>query len=186
MPADRPPKMRATIRISIARRGRRQDAGRHGQHDAEEEHASCGRSGRRGAQPQDRRGEAQRVADGDEVERHLRGVERGADRRQRDVRDREIEVRDGRDEDQRREDQSPTLGTRGDGRRASANRRRRGGWPRSCRLPLGSSSTTPYGPAANPRPSHSGFEAGRDDPARQIARVPARWFGTDANTRRCI
>ena len=55
------------------------------------------------AEVQDRRGEAERVADRDEVQRHLRGVEFPADLGQRDVGDREAEVGDGGDRDQRRE-----------------------------------------------------------------------------------
>ena len=57
------------------------------------------------AEVEHRGGEPERVADGDEVQPRLPGVEVLRDVRQRDVRDREVEVGDGRDEDQRGEDE---------------------------------------------------------------------------------
>ena len=71
-------------------------------------------------EPQDRGGQAQRVADSHQVERRLRGVERRADRRQRDVGDRQVQVGDGRHEDQRREDDPPIRRTSGAGRGGAA------------------------------------------------------------------
>jgi hypothetical protein len=58
---------------------------------------------------EDRAREAERVADGDEVEFGLAGAERFADIRQRDVGDGEVEVGDRGDEDQRREDERRAL-----------------------------------------------------------------------------
>ena len=52
------------------------------------------------------------LADGHQVERGLRGVEGGTDRRQGDVRDRQVEVGDGRDKDQRGQDHPPICGYR--------------------------------------------------------------------------
>jgi len=58
-----------------------------------------------GAEVEDRGGEPERVADGDEVEAGLAGVEGLADVRQGDVGDGEVEVGDRGDGDQRREDE---------------------------------------------------------------------------------
>ncbi len=62
-----------------------------------------------GAEVEDRRREAERVPDRDQVERRLRRVERLADVGERDVRDREVQVGDRGDEDQRDQDQRAAL-----------------------------------------------------------------------------
>ena len=62
------------------------------------------------AEPQDRGGQTERVADGHEVERRLRGVERLADVRQRDVGDRQVQVGDRGDEDQGEQHQLAAFG----------------------------------------------------------------------------
>ena len=86
------------------RRGERGDqAGRDRQPDAEHDHELAAVAIPERAEPQDRAGEAERVADGDEVELRLAGVERQADRRQGDVRDGQVEVGDRSNGDERGE-----------------------------------------------------------------------------------
>ncbi len=151
-----------------ARCERGQQAGRNREPDAQEEQHLAAVSVADRPEPQDRCGEAERVADRDQVQRGLRGVERGADRRQRDVGDREIEVRDGRHEDQRHEDQLPALGTAGSGWRASGGRRRRGVGGARVVCHGAAPRTIADLPAANPGHRTRDPRLGREDPARQI------------------
>ena len=187
MPAETPPSDARRDQHLDARCERRQQTRRNGEPDAEEEQHLAAVSVADGTQPEHRCGEAQGVADGDQVQRGLGGVERGADRRQRDVGDGEVEVRNGRDDDQRREDQSPTLGTRGNGRRPSGGRR-----PRDrgrARVVCHVAAPRLLRTGRRPIPGHrnSGFEArSRRSGLSDRASPQARWYGTDANTRRYI
>ena len=78
------------------------EARRDRQRHAEDQHQLAAVAVAERAEVEHRGGEAERVADGDEVELGLAGVERLADVGQRDVGDRQVEVGDRRDEDQRR------------------------------------------------------------------------------------
>ena len=78
--------------------------------DAEDEHELAAVAVAQRAEPQDGRREAERVADGHEVEGRLRRVEGQPDRGQGDVGDGQVEVGDRRDEDQREEDEAALLG----------------------------------------------------------------------------
>ena len=79
------------------------EARRDRQHHAEDQHHLAAIPVAERAEPQHRRGEPERVADGDQVERGLRRVERLPDVGQRDVGDREVQVRDRGHEDERQE-----------------------------------------------------------------------------------
>ena len=94
----------------VGRRERGEQRHRDGEHRAEQEHELSAVAVADRAEVEDRRGEPERVADGDEVERHLAGVEVQRDVGQRDVGDREVEVRDSGDEDQRDEDDAGAVG----------------------------------------------------------------------------
>src|SRR6185312_8119917 len=76
-----------------------------GQHSAGHQHQLPAVAIPERSEPEHRAGEAERVADGDEVERRLARVEVRADRGESDVRDRQVQVRDPCDKDQRREDE---------------------------------------------------------------------------------
>ena len=110
IPAAIPPKMRAPIRISIDGAKAGDQSGRYRQRHAEQQHELAAVAVAERAQPQHRAGQAQRVADRDQVELGLRGVKVGADGRQRDVRHRQRQVGDGRHNDQCGEDNSRLLG----------------------------------------------------------------------------
>ena len=90
----------------LGRRPRREEGGRNRNRraDDQEELASVAIADR--AEIEHRGGEAERVADCDQVERGLAGVELGGDRRQGDVRHRQVQVRDRGDEDERDEDET--------------------------------------------------------------------------------
>src|SRR5204862_4305403 len=79
---------------------------------AEQQHALAPVAVPDGSEIEDRGGKAQRVADRDQIERGLAGVEGPADVRQGDVGDRQVEVGDGGDEDQREEDEAGAFGAR--------------------------------------------------------------------------
>ena len=83
-----------------------EERGRDRQPHPEHDHQLAAVAVAQRAEPEHRRREPERVPHGDEVERRLRGVERLADVRQRDVRDRQVEVGDPRDDDQGEEDES--------------------------------------------------------------------------------
>ena len=101
MPAERPPTTRAAkSTVSDGAKPATSDAGI-GQPHAEDDHELAAVAVAERAEPEHGGGEAERVADRDEVQRRLRRVERLADVGQRDVRDREVEVRDRGDQDQR-------------------------------------------------------------------------------------
>ena len=76
---------------------------------AEEQHQLAPVAVAERAEVEHRRGETERVADCDQVERGLRGVERLADRGQGDVGDSQVQVGDRRDQDQRDEYETRTL-----------------------------------------------------------------------------
>ena len=76
---------------------------------AEEQHQLAPVAVAESAEVEHRRGETERVADCDQVERRLRGVERLADRGQGDVGDSQVQVGDRRDQDQRNEYETRTL-----------------------------------------------------------------------------
>ena len=84
--------------------------GRDRQRHAQQQHHLAPVAVAERAEVEDRGGEPERVADGDQVERRLAGVEGLADVRQGDVGDREVEVGDRGDQDQRREDEPGALG----------------------------------------------------------------------------
>ena len=124
----------------LDRRGEGRERGRPDREpDAEQQHHLAAVPVAERAQPQHRRCEAERVADGDEVELGLRGVEREADRRQGDVGHGQVQVRDRRDDDQRPQDHLAVV--RYPGGRAELRRRRScasQSLPRQhrCRVPL--------------------------------------------------
>ena len=95
-----------------ADRGREagQQRGRDREGHAEEQHHLAPVAVAERAQVEHRGGEAERVADGDQVERVWPGVEGLADVGQRDVGDREVQVRDRGDQDQRAEHEPGALG----------------------------------------------------------------------------
>ena len=105
--------------LDRGRRGR-DDAGRDRQQDAQDQHQLAPVAVAQGAEPQDGGGQTQRVADGHQVQRRLRRIERLADVGQRDVRDGQVQVGDRGHEDEREEDESRLLrtgpGVRGCGR----------------------------------------------------------------------
>ena len=110
------------------RREGRRDAGRDRQQDAEDEHQLAAVAVAQRAEPQDRRRQPERVADGHQVERRLGRVECLADVGQGDVGDRQVQVRDGRHEDEREQDELAVLGTAA-GRGCGRSRGRRvGAW----------------------------------------------------------
>ena len=88
-----------------ARGERGEQAGRDRQCDAREEHQLSAVAVAKRAEPQHRRRETERVADGHEVELDLGGVERLADRGQCHIRDRQVQVGDCRNENQRNKDE---------------------------------------------------------------------------------
>ena len=104
MPAARPPISRAAkSTVSVGAQAARMHAGID-EPDAEDEHELAAVAVAERTEVEHRGGKAQRVADGDEVERGLRGVERLPDVGQRDVGDRQVQVGDRRHQDQRDED----------------------------------------------------------------------------------
>ena len=120
--------MPPTIRASdedLDRGGRgRDDAGRDRQQDAQDQHQLAAVAVAQGAEPQDGGGQTERVADGHQVQRRLRRIERLADVGQRDVRDGQVQVGDRGDEDEREEDEPRLLRT-GPGVRGCGRGRRR-------------------------------------------------------------
>ena len=85
------------------RREAREQRGGDRQPHAEDDHQLAAVAIAEGAEVEDGRREAERIADGDEVELRLAGVEVLADVGQGDVGDREVQVGDRGDEDQRAE-----------------------------------------------------------------------------------
>ena len=71
MPADTPPTIRATIRTSIVGANAASEAGRDRQQHAEDEHELAAVAVAQRAEPQHRRRQTERIADGHEVERRL-------------------------------------------------------------------------------------------------------------------
>ena len=110
MPAASPPTTRAANRTSIegarAASRRRRDRQRH----AQDEHHLAPVAVAQRAEVEHGGGEAERVADRDEVERGLPRVEGRPDDGQRDVRDGQVQIRDRRHDDEGGEDQRRTLG----------------------------------------------------------------------------
>ena len=134
MPAASPPSTRAPISTST---DGAQAASRHAGTERttpEQQHHLAPVAIAERAQVEHGRGEAERVADGHQVELRLRGVERLADVGERHVGDGEVEVGDGRHEDQRAEHQ--TLAGR-DSWRARPRRRSRSGRSRWARARSG-------------------------------------------------
>ena len=101
------------------------------------------------AEVQHRGGEAERVADGDEVQRGLRRVERDADVGQRDVGDRQVQAGDCCDQDEREEDERAVL-------------RRSGSLNGTCR------------PAGRFGPSHLLVQQAEPAPVRRPRRASSR------------
>ncbi len=87
----------------VGRRERGEQGHRDRERRAQDEHQLAAVAVAQSPEPEHRAGEAEGVADGDQVERRLRGIEVLADVRQRDVRDRKVQVGDAGDHDQRRE-----------------------------------------------------------------------------------
>ncbi len=87
----------------------RQDCGRYRQEDTADRHQLPPVAVPHRTEVQHRGGESERVADGDEVQRCLRGVELQADRGEGDVGHREVQVRHGRHQDERHEHQAAVL-----------------------------------------------------------------------------
>ena len=105
MPAESPPRRRARKRTSSVGA---QAASRQAGIDSampEDQHQLAPVAIADRAEVEHRGGEAQGVADRDQIERRLARVELLGDRRQGDVRNREVQVRNRRDEDQRGEDE---------------------------------------------------------------------------------
>ena len=139
MPAARPPKSRAATEDRQGRRPRRRDRRGDGQRGAEHQHHLAAVAVAEGTEPQHRRGQAERVADGDDVEPRLGGVEGGADVGEGHVGHREVQVGDGGDEDQGGEHRAGRGAVRSDApvhrsgggagcrRRSRGRRRGRGG-----------------------------------------------------------
>ena len=90
---------------AVGRRIRSRDGRRDRQRDPQDEHHLAPVAVSQRAEVQHRGGEAERVADGDEVQRGLRRVEGDADVGQRHVGNRQIQVGDCRDQDEREEDE---------------------------------------------------------------------------------
>jgi hypothetical protein len=109
MPAENPPTSGATKRTLVGQRVSRQQGRRdreeHSQH--EQQLAPVAVADR--TEPENRGGEAERVADRDQIQGRLRRVERLPDRREGDVRDGQVEVGDRRHEDERDEDEPRAL-----------------------------------------------------------------------------
>ena len=112
----------------LDRRGERgEETGRDRQQHAQDEHQLAAVAVTQRAEPQHRRRQTERVADGHEIERGLRGAERRADVGQGDVRHGQVQVGDRRDQDQREEDEagrSPAPGRPMRAERPSCGRRR--------------------------------------------------------------
>ena len=102
MPAARPPPSRAA-KSTVVGGVRGEQAQGHRERDSEQQHHLAPVAVAEGTEVQHRRGEPERVADRDQIERGLRGVERLADIGKRDVGDREVQVRDRGYEDQRQQ-----------------------------------------------------------------------------------
>ena len=92
------------------RRESGQQAGRDRQQHAEDEHELPPIAIPECAEPEHRRGQTERIADGNEIEGGLRRAERRADVREGDIRYRQVQVGDGRDEDQGQQDKPGLLG----------------------------------------------------------------------------
>jgi hypothetical protein len=110
MPAAMPPTTRATKRTPIEGAKPGQQRGRDRQSHAEQQHHLAPVTITERAEVEHRCRQAERVADRDQVERRLAGVEVLADVGQGDVGDGEVEVCNRRDQDQRAEDESCALG----------------------------------------------------------------------------
>jgi hypothetical protein len=76
------------------------------QRRAQDQHQLASVAVAEGAEVEHRRGEPQRIPDGDQIERRLAGVERLADVRQCDVGDGQVEIGNGRNQDERDEDEA--------------------------------------------------------------------------------
>ena len=83
----------------VAGREAGDERGRDGDEHPQHDHALAAVPVAQRPEPEDRRGEAERVAHGDQIERRLGRIERRADRRQGDVGHRQIQVRDRGDQD---------------------------------------------------------------------------------------
>ena len=104
MPAERPPSSAGGEEHLVAGRVGREQAGRHREHHAEDQHHLAAVAVAERAEVEHRGGQAERVADGDQVERRLRRVEapcRSSGRAT--LATDEVQVGDGGDEDQRQQ-----------------------------------------------------------------------------------
>ena len=154
--------MRAKMRTSIDHaHAASSDAGQRDR-DAEQQHRLAAVPVAQRAEPQHRRREPERVADGDEVELRLRRVEVQPDVGERDVGDRQRQVRDRGDDDQRAEDHTRARrGTRVRGRRCALVRHRvpfRSGlcaWPQA-NAESRARNHPPRGAELVPLPGHAG------------------------------
>ena len=110
MPAATPPKQAGDEEDAVGGGEAGQQRGRDREPHAEQQHHLAPVAVAERAEVEDRGRQPERVADGDQVERRLAGVEGLADVGQGDVGDRQVEVGDRRDQDQRREDETGALG----------------------------------------------------------------------------
>ena len=113
IPAERPPSRRATKQDLDRGRVGGEQACRDRETDAEDEHHLAAVAVAERTEPEDRRRQAERVADRDEVEAGLAGVEVLADLGQGDVGDGEVQVGDRGDEDEREQHEALPVGRRG-------------------------------------------------------------------------
>ena len=104
-PAETPPTIRARNSTSKFPANPATIDARNGQRHAGDQQHLAAVSVSQGPQVEHRSGQAQRVADRDQVQLRLTGVESPPDIGQSDIRDREIEVRDRSDQDERPQDE---------------------------------------------------------------------------------